>query len=100
MNTNPFARGIVAFAVTGLMVSAALAGKGFSPYVDDQGNINLPHDFRTSMVHLGSWFVPDGGASGFHDVYTEPESVETYRNTGKFPDGTTLVKELRAFSAG
>ena len=52
------------------------------------------------MVHLGSWFVPEGGASGFHDVYTEKESVESYRETGKFPDGATLVKELRAAQSG
>ena len=52
------------------------------------------------MVHLGSWFVPEGGASGFHDVYTEKESVLAFRKTGKFPDGATLVKELRASNAG
>ena len=48
------------------------------------------------MVHLGSWFVPDGDASGFHGVYTEKESIDFFRKTGKFPDGATLVKELRA----
>jgi len=68
----------------------------FSPYVDKSGNISLAKDFRKTMTHLGSWFVPEGGASGFHDVYTEPESVRIYRNTGKFPDGATLIKELRA----
>ena len=56
--------------------------------------------FRTSMVHLGSWFVPEGDASGFHDVYTEKETVEAFRKTGKFPDGATLVKELRASNSG
>ena len=71
----------------------------FSPYVDKSGNISLPEDFRLSMTHLGSWFVPEGGASGFHDVYTEAESVRIYRSTGKFPDGATLVKELRVSSS-
>nr|WP_269808714.1 cytochrome P460 family protein [Enterovibrio nigricans] len=52
------------------------------------------------MVHLGSWFVPDGGASGFHDVYTEKSAVEAFRETGEFPDGATVVKELRAHSSG
>lgn len=86
---------IVAFSL-----SAIAADEGFSPYVDDQGNISFPDGFRSSMVHLGSWFVPEGGASGFHDVYTEKESVEAYRRTGKFPDGATIVKELRAAEAG
>ena len=72
----------------------------FSPYVDKSGNISLPKDFRKTMTHLGSWFVPEGGASGFHDVYTEPESVRIYRNTGKFPDGATLIKELRTSTSG
>ncbi len=52
------------------------------------------------MVHLGSRFVPEGGASGFHDVYTERENVEAYKKDGKFPDGATLVKELRAHESG
>ena len=83
-------------ATTGfLSVSADSKKETFSPHVDEKGSISLPADFRTSMTHLGSWFVPTGDASGFHDVYTEKESVEAFRITGKFPDGATLVKELR-----
>lgn len=67
----------------------------FSDYVDEAGQISLPKNFKIDMVHLGSWFVPEGGASGFHDVYTEKESVLAFQETGKFPDGATLVKELR-----
>ena len=81
--------------------SVAIAQENsFSPHVDGKGNIQFPEDFRTSMVHLGSWFVPEGDASGFHDVFTEKKSVEAFRKTGKFPDGATLVKELRAAKAG
>ena len=72
----------------------------FSSFVDAEGRIRLPDDFRKNMVHLGSWFVPEGDASGFHDVYTELSTVEAYRRTGEFPDGATLVKELRASTAG
>ena len=72
----------------------------FSLYVDKSGNISLPDDFRLSMIRLGSWFVSEGGISGFHDVYTEPETAKAYRKTGKFPDGATLVKELRSSAAG
>ena len=92
--------GVVVAAIVGLMLSPVLADDGFSPYVDDEGNISFPEGFRTSMVHLGSWFVPEGDASGFHDVYTEKATVEAFRTTGKFPDGATLVKELRASNAG
>jgi len=80
-----------------LIVGNVLAeNKVFSPYVDDAGNIQFPKGFRTSMTHLGSWFVPDGGASGFHGVYTEKDTIKVFRETGKFPDGATLVKELRS----
>lgn len=82
-----------------ILAPLTLSAEGFSPYVDKSGNISLPQDFRINMVHLGSWFVPDGDASGFHDVYTEQASAEAYRKTGKFPDGATLVKELRAATA-
>ena len=91
---------LVALVVLSLSAPYALSDDEFSPHVDGSGNISLPEDFRTSMVHLGSWFVPEGGASGFHDVYTEKESVQAYRETGKFPDGATLVKELRASRTG
>jgi hypothetical protein len=44
--------------------------------VDANGKISFPGGFRTSMVHLESWFVPEGGANGFHDVHTEKVSVQ------------------------
>jgi hypothetical protein len=80
--------------------SHAVTKESFSTNVDKHGNITLPNNFRNEMVHLGSWFVPEGGASGFHDVYTEKASVEYYRINNKFPDGATIVKELRASHAG
>lgn len=59
-------------------------------------SISLPEDFRSNLVHLGSWFVPEGEASGFHDVYVNRDAVRHYRDTGRFPDGAVLVKELRS----
>ena len=79
---------------------SASAGSEFSPFVSADGSITRPKDFRTEFVHLGSWFVPEGGASGFHDVYTQRSSAEAYRAHGAFPDGAVLVKELRASTAG
>ena len=75
---------------------SASAADSFSPHVDADGRISLPENFRGRMVHLGSWFVPEGEASGFHDVYTEAETAAAYRAAGRFPDGATLVKELRS----
>jgi hypothetical protein len=97
---NKMVAGLLLASTFGFTSIPLVAGDEFSPYVDANGNISFPDGFRTSMVHLGSWFVPEGGASGFHDVYTEKESVEAYRRTGKFPDGATLVKELRVSKSG
>lgn len=107
MNTRIDARALAAGAVLALTV-LALPAQGqspagsFSPWVDDKGQISLPKDFRTRFVHLGSWAVTDekSASRGMHDVYTEASSVEHYRRTGRFPDGATLVKEVRAFSTG
>ena len=69
------------------------------PHVDRAGRISLPADFR-SWSYLGTWAVDsdeaEGGAAGFHVVYARPETVRTYRETGAFPDGAVLVKELYA----
>ena len=73
---------------------------GFSPYVSADGSIERPTNFRTEFAHMGSWFVPEGDASGFHDVYTQKSTIEAFRKTGQFPDGAVLVKELRASTAG
>lgn len=92
-------KSLSALLVAGVAISS-LHGSNLSQYVDKDGNIDLPKDFRKNMSHLGSWYVPEGPASGFHDVYTEKKSVEAYRKTGKFPDGATIVKELRSSKAG
>jgi hypothetical protein len=74
----------------------------FSPYVDAQGKISLPKDYRAKFTYLGAWAVPVGKSpgQGFHDVFTQPESVEAYKKTGKFQDGTVLAKEIRKINSG
>jgi hypothetical protein len=71
-------------------------------YVDKDGAITLPEDYRLKWIHLGSWYIEDkkGGPGEVHDVYAEPEAVTAFRNTGKWPQGATLVKEIRAGQKG
>jgi hypothetical protein len=89
----------IAIAVS---ASAVAADKAFSPYVDGHGGISLPKDFRTGWTHLGSWVIDQEGApgQGFHDVYARPSAAAAYRKTGHWPDGATLVKEIRAVEHG
>jgi hypothetical protein len=99
-------RPLVAFAIVLLigtlillwapMSGAEDSGGKFSLYVDSSGGITLPKDFRGKWTHLGTWALADS----FHDVYTQPGSVEAFRRDGKFPDGTVLVKEIRKSESG
>lgn len=70
---------------------------GFDVAVEEDGKIKLPDlPFRTQWTLLGSWTVNgEDGAEGMHIVYTQPGVAEAYRETGMFPDGAVLVKELR-----
>lgn len=92
--------GAVLFGLTPTVQATDHQGTGLSEVVDAKGNIKLPDDFRLTMTHLGSWYVPGGDASGFHDVYADTESVSAFRRDGKFPDGAVLVKELRGAESG
>ncbi|HPG24140.1 MAG: cytochrome P460 family protein [Spirochaetaceae bacterium] len=74
---------------------------GFERFVEADGRFRFAGvDSTASLRHLGSWFVPEGEASGFHHVYTQPEAIAAYRATGRFPDGTALVKEIVSHRRG
>lgn len=83
-------------ATLGLVFSShAEEGDSFSPYVDSEGNITRPTDFREKWTYLGSWVHPEDSESGMHNVYVEPGVAEKYKaNGGKFPDGAVLIKEV------
>lgn len=91
----------LAMVVAAGAAHAADGGK-FSAYVDGKGEISLPKDFRTGWTHLGSWVIDQEGApgQGFHDVYARPSDAAAYRKTGQWPDGATLVKEIRTVEHG
>jgi hypothetical protein len=64
---------------------------------DAKGNLHIPSDYRTTYEFLGSWSVAadEGkGAKQMHTVYVSPGSIEAFRKSGHFPDGTIIVKEV------
>lgn len=77
----------------------------FGPRFNAQGELLQPEGFRT-WVFLGAPLTPNalnGGAAGFpeyHNVYVEPAALSHYRDTGEWPEGTVLVKELQLTKAG
>ncbi len=97
-----FARvvGVVALVTSfGVAAHGQMADQnGFNIAVGEGGSIRVPDvDYRKDWVSLGNWSVASdegNGSKGIHSVYTQLEAVEAYRKTGKFPDGTVLIKEL------
>ncbi len=70
---------------------------GFSAYVDAQGNISLPKDYRTTFLHLGTFSVAstkEKEAAELHNVYTRKEDWAAYKKDKKWPDGAILVKDV------
>lgn len=65
---------------------------------DAQGNLRVPSGYQTAYEWLGTWAIAAKEGSGIaeiHNVYATPGTIEAYRKTEQFPDGTVLVKEVR-----
>jgi len=78
---------------------AAGATTTSTPPVDAKGNLHVPPNYRQVYEYLGSWAIAaDKGAGSkiIHETYASPGTIAAYRKTGKFPNGTTLVKEIFA----
>ena len=66
---------------------------------DAEGALLLPDNFR-EWIFVGAPVTPndmnDGKAAfpEFHNVYIDPTSYASYKKTGEFPNGTTVLKEL------
>jgi cytochrome P460 len=71
-----------------------------APAYDATGALLRPEGYREWVfvgASLGLSYAeanPDDGPGTFHNVYLRPESYETFKRTGRFPDRTVLVLEL------
>ena len=83
------------------LLSPGQTPQPLSAYVDAEGRISRPTEYRKDWVHLGTYFVQGETADGnsMHSVYTEKHSLDAYQSTGEWPDGATLVKEVMSASA-
>lgn len=95
----------VILLLAGALMALAVLTSAFAQTMEQgakariDSTISVPDvDFRKDWVALGTWAVAaeEGtqGSQGLHVVYTQPETVDAYRKTGRFPDGAILVKEL------
>jgi Cytochrome P460 len=92
----------LSYALTGVAVPRAAAedkAKAAPVEFTADGKLKQPVGYR-KWVYIGTPVTPndmnDGEASfpEFHEVYMDPESFAHYEKTGKFRDGTVIVKEL------
>jgi cytochrome c553 len=83
---------------------AAEIQKGPAAKFVKEGKLLRPKEYRT-WVFIGSPVTPNELNNGkaafpeFHDVYMDPVSYAEYRKTGKFRNGTIIVKELVSVGA-
>jgi hypothetical protein len=99
----------LSYALTGAAVPTASAkpkakAKAAPVKFTADGKLKQPVGYR-KWVYIGEVITPndmnDGEASfpEFHSVYVDPESFAHYEKTGKFRDGTVLIKELSSVGA-
>ena len=88
------------FTLFFLIVAMVPANAGKKKYrFDDDGNLIRPEGYRL-WVYIGTPITPNNENGGkasfpdFHNVYIHPDDFKHYKKTGKFQDGTILVKEL------
>lgn len=84
------------FAISVLVSSSVSAKEYFSI---KNGELERPSGFR-EWIYVGTPVTPNDMNNGkanfpeFHSVYIDPESWEYWKRTGKFRDGTILIKEM------
>jgi hypothetical protein len=61
-------------------------------------SLRVPENYRMLYETLGTWVIAaDAGAPGskeMHNVFASPGAIAAYRKSGKWKDGTVLVKEV------
>lgn len=66
---------------------------------NEQGELERPTGYR-KWIYVGTPLTPNDMNDGkapfpeFHSVYINPDAFNHYEQTGKFPDGTVIIKEL------
>lgn len=79
---------------------AHAADPDWGPKFTMDGKLILPQGYH-EWIFLGSPLTPhalNGESAPFpeyHNVYVQPEAFHAYRETGEFPEGTILLKELQ-----
>lgn len=90
---------IVLCAVTLVQLIAASSAVAKDYFSMKDGELERPTGYR-EWVYVGTPVTPNDLNNGkaafpeFHNVYIDPKSWSYWKKTGKFRDGTILIKEL------
>lgn len=91
---------VIVVAVGAYQLASADSSAAWGPKWTASGELLLPKGYH-EWIYLGSPLTPNalnGGNAPFpeyHNVYVQPEAYRAYRQTGEFPEGTILLKELQ-----
>ena len=83
--------------ISSLGISGIASAKEY--FTIDNGQLDRPTGFR-EWIYVGTPVTPNDMNDGkapfpeFHNVYIDPESWKHWKETGKFREGTILIKEL------
>ena len=83
--------------VMSMGISGTVSAKEY--FTVNQGQLERPTGYR-EWVYVGAPVTPNDMNDGkapfpeFHNVYIDPESWAHWKNSGKFREGTILIKEL------
>lgn len=81
-------------------VGMVIAEEVNEPRFDEEGNLLRPGVGYREWIYVGTPLTPNDMNGGkapfpeFHSVYIRPSDWAHYKKTGKFRDGTMMVKEL------
>lgn len=82
-----------------LLACSTLVQADMAFEIKDDGTLKRPQGYR-EWVYVGTPVTPNDMNDGkapfpeFHAVYIDPESFKHWKRTGKYCEGTILVKEL------
>jgi len=86
----------VAFVTMAQAPAADDSAAGAAMVKPDGTIVMTTQDYQRDWAFLGTFAHPgDDGVKKFNVIYTQPETVSAYRETGEFPEGAVLIKELR-----
>lgn len=90
------------YAICALLLAAGLLGAADKPVFNGKGELELPVDYR-EWVYLSSGLGMTYGPNAalvmenpfFDNVYVNPPAYAEFKKSGKWPDNTILVLEIR-----